>query len=115
MQVARHQSSVATMVKAVTPVLPTSIIEGFSKWAILNPVRQKAVELYERIMMQFKTPVVEMVLGLANQGDTIDANQEKVKVDMVYLQDMELRLKRLTEYAADPGLEQRRVDFVLAL
>ena len=43
--VARHQSTVATMVKAVQPVLPTSIIEGFSKWAILNPVWQQAVEL----------------------------------------------------------------------
>eukprot|EP00974_Lingulodinium_polyedra_P112310 10865072-Lingulodinium_polyedra.AAC.1 len=113
--VARHQSNVGNMVSCTTPALPPTIVQGFSKWTLLSPFRQKAVDLYERSMAQFKLPVVEVVLHVVNESDGIEEGTMDMEVDVVGMRDLELKLKRLTEYAADPMLEQKRIDFVLAV
>ena len=65
--VAQLQSEVFSLVKGADLALPDYLAKQLSKWAVLNPVRDQAVALYDCSIAEYKLAVVEMVPTDAKQ------------------------------------------------
>ena len=65
---ARHQSDIASKIRSLSPKIADNIRDGFSKWAVLNPMREKAVHMLDTSMAAAKVQVIDWICAVANDA-----------------------------------------------